>query len=160
MAKIEADGNEQCVRAISGAAVQPVASEQSVILGVTDHWFDHRASFQPAFPAAKFPALVRPRAGGSASSPNAPAEMNAENIPRRKNIACTDRAPSARTPLHPTTPRYASAIVVENRLRSFHVTRQNSRSVATLLFPAVRLICGESQRVRECDPKGILAVAI
>src|SRR5208283_921496 len=73
------------------------------------HSGPHRGTLRPVFPVAKFPVPARPPDGESASCPNAPAETNAENIPRRKNIACTDRAPSARTPLHPAIARYASA---------------------------------------------------
>jgi len=49
LAKIEAAGSQQRIAAVAHAAVQPVASEQAVVFGVTDHRFDHRAAFQPAF---------------------------------------------------------------------------------------------------------------
>src|ERR1700674_2908381 len=47
--KIETRGREQCVAAISGAALQPVAAQQSIVLRVADNRFDHGAAFEPAF---------------------------------------------------------------------------------------------------------------
>ena len=49
MPEVKADGGQQCVGAITCAASQPVASEQSVVLSVTDNWFHYGRPFQPAF---------------------------------------------------------------------------------------------------------------
>src|SRR5262245_39334289 len=61
-----------------------------------------RDALPPAFPATAFPRLALPHASESASFPNALAERCVENILPRKNIACTDPAPSARRPPHRT----------------------------------------------------------
>ncbi len=47
--EIETSGGEQRVAAIASAALQPVAAQQAVVLGVADDGFDDRAAFQPAF---------------------------------------------------------------------------------------------------------------
>jgi hypothetical protein len=47
--EIEARGGEQGVATVVGAALQPVAAEQSVVFGVTDDRFDDRAALQAAF---------------------------------------------------------------------------------------------------------------
>ena len=49
MPKIETCSCEQCVAAISGAALQPVAAQQSIVFRVADYWFDHRTALQPTF---------------------------------------------------------------------------------------------------------------
>ena len=49
MPEIETCGCQQCVAAISGAALQPVAAQQPIVFRVPDNWFDHRAAFQPTF---------------------------------------------------------------------------------------------------------------
>ena len=47
--EIETYGCQQCVAAISGAALQPVAAQQPIVFRMPDYRFDHRAAFQPTF---------------------------------------------------------------------------------------------------------------
>jgi len=49
LTKIETRGRQQGVMAISGAALQPVAAQQSIVFRMPDYRFDHCAAFEPTF---------------------------------------------------------------------------------------------------------------
>src|SRR4029077_194964 len=87
-------------------------------------------------PATRSPAPPPPPACENASSPSAPAERRAENTLPRKNIAYPDPAPTARIPLRPTTPRYASAIAAPPPDGSAALDVPPRDSTAQNAFPA------------------------